>query len=67
MRSPSFHLAMRSDREKEPTFNWPARQPMARWTIDVSSVSAERAETIVPNPQRRPSWQACSAALTVPA
>ena len=30
MRSASFHFAMRSDREKEPTFNCPAPQPTAR-------------------------------------
>jgi hypothetical protein len=30
IRSASFHFAMRSDREKEPTLSWPAPQPIAR-------------------------------------
>ena len=46
MRNTSFHLAMRSPRANEPTLSWPTLQPIARWTIVVSSVSPERAETI---------------------
>ena len=41
---------MRSERANEPTLSWPAFQPIARWTIDVSSVSPDRAETIVAKP-----------------
>src|SRR5579872_2959661 len=67
MRNASFHFAIRSDRANEPTFNWPAAQPTARWTIVVSSVSPERAETIAPKPARRASSQAAFASLTVPA
>ena len=47
MRSASFHFAMRSERANEPTLSWPAFQPTARWTIETSSVSPERADTIV--------------------
>ena len=39
----------------------------ARWTIATSSVSPERAETMVPKPARRAASQAALAALTVPA
>ena len=46
MRSASFHFAMRSPRANEPTLSWPVPQPTARWTIVVSSVSPERAETM---------------------
>ena len=46
MRRPSFHFAMRSEREKLPTLSWGTPQPTARCTIDTSSVSPERAETI---------------------
>ena len=53
MRSASFHLAVRSERAHEPTFNWPAAQPTARWTIVTSSVSPERAETIDDQPAAR--------------
>ena len=67
MRSASFHLAIRSERANEPTLSCPAPQPIARWTIEMSSVSPERAETIVPKPERRPSSQAALASLTVPA
>src|SRR5579872_7398764 len=67
MRNASFHFAIRSDRANEPTFNWQAAQPTARWTIVVSSVSPERAETIAPKPARRASSQAAFASLTVPA
>ena len=52
MRSPSFHFAMRSARANEPTLSWPASQPTARWTIETSSVSPERAETIAPTRRR---------------
>ena len=37
---------MRSPRANEPTLSWPTLQPIARWTIVVSSVSPERAETM---------------------
>ena len=67
MRSASFHFAIRSERANEPTLSCPAPQPIARCTIDVSSVSPERAETIVPKPARRPSSRAALASLTVPA
>ena len=67
MRSTSFHFAIRSERANEPTLSWPAPQPTARWAIDMSSVSPERAETIVPKPGRAPSSQAALASLTVPA
>ena len=53
MRSASFHLAVRSERAHEPTFNCPAPQPTARWTIVTSSVSPERADTIVDQPAAR--------------
>src|SRR5437899_11922802 len=53
MRSPSFHFAMRSERAKEPTFSCPASQPTARCTIVTSSVSPERAETMVRQPAAR--------------
>jgi hypothetical protein len=43
---PPFHVAMRSDRENAPTFNCPAFQPVARWTIVTSSVSPDLADTI---------------------
>jgi len=46
MRSASFHFAMRSEREKLPTLSWGTPQPTARCTIDTSSVSPERAETM---------------------
>ena len=46
MRRASFHLAMRSPRANEPTFNCPVCQPIAKCTIVVSSVSPERADTI---------------------
>ena len=57
MRSASFHFAIRSERANEPTLSWPAFQPTARWTIDTSSVSPERAETIVPKPAALPASQ----------
>ena len=47
MRSTSFHFAMRSPRANEPTLSWPAFQPTARCAIETSSVSPERADTIV--------------------
>ena len=47
MRSASFHFAIRSERANEPTLSCPAFQPTARCTIDTSSVSPERADTIV--------------------
>ena len=53
MRSPSFHFAMRSERAKLPTLSWGTPQPTARWTIDTSSVSPERAEYFV-EWQRKP-------------
>ena len=56
-RSASFHFAMRSLRANEPTLSWPSPQPTARWTMVVSSVSPERAETMpreAARPRRRP-------------
>ena len=41
---------MRSEREKLPTFSCGTPQPIARCTIDTSSVSPERADTIAPYP-----------------
>ena len=46
MRSPSFHFAMRSERAKLPTLSCGTPQPTARCTIETSSVSPERAETM---------------------
>ena len=46
MRSASFHFAMRSERENEPTLSCSTLQPTARWTMVTSSVSPERAETM---------------------
>ena len=54
MRSTSFHFAIRSERENEPTLNWPASQPTARWAMVTSSLSPERAETMVPKPAALP-------------
>lgn len=67
MRRTSFHLAMRSERVNEPTFSWPASQPTLRWAMVMSSVSPERAETIVPNPASLPARSAWNASVTVPA
>ena len=53
MRKASFHFAMRSERAKEPTLSWPASQPTARWTMVTSSLSPERAETMVVRPAVR--------------
>ena len=67
IRSASFHFAIRSERANEPTLSRPAFQPTARWTIETSSVSPERAETIVANPASRPASSAASVSVTVPA
>src|SRR5882724_1875710 len=67
MRSASFHLAMRSERAKEPTLSCPASQPAARCTMVTSSVSPERAETMVPQPARLPASRAAFVSVTVPA
>jgi HAD superfamily hydrolase (TIGR01484 family) len=67
IRSTSFHLAMRSERANEPTLSCPALQPTARCAMDTSSVSPERAETIVPKPAARPASNAACASLRVPA
>lgn len=66
MRMASFHLAMRSERAKEPTFRPGARQPTARWTMVTSSVSPERAETMPPKPAARAVSQADFASKSVP-
>ena len=50
MRSASFHFAMRSPRAKLPTLSWPTPQPTARWTMVMSSVSPDRAETMPAKP-----------------
>src|SRR5262249_1695213 len=47
MRNPSFHFAVRSERAKDPTLSCPQFQPTARCTMVTSSVSPERAETMV--------------------
>src|SRR5262249_7945020 len=67
IRSASFHFAMRSERANEPTLSWSAPHPTARWTIATSSVSPDRAETIVAQPARRAASSAARAAETVPA
>ena len=51
MRSTSFHFAMRSERVNEPTLSWPASQPTARCAMVTSSVSPERADTMVREPR----------------
>ena len=50
MRSASFHFARRSLRANDPTLSCPAFQPTARCATMTSSLSPERAETIVPKP-----------------
>ncbi len=67
MRSASFHFAIRSERAKEPTLSWSAPQPTARWTIDTSSLSPERAETMARHPAARAAASAARVSLTVPA
>ena len=67
MRSISFHFAIRSERENEPTLNWPASQPTARWAMVTSSLSPERAETMVPKPAALPASRAALVSVTVPA
>src|SRR6185503_18579221 len=67
IRNASFHLAMRSERANEPTLSCPASQPTARCTIVTSSVSPERAETIVPQPERLAVSRAALVSVTVPA
>ncbi len=67
MRRASFHLAIRSERANEPTLIWPASQPTARWTMVTSSVSPERAETMVPHPAALAASSAALASLRVPA
>ena len=64
MRSTSFHFAIRSERANEPTLSWPAFQPTARWAIATSSVSPDRAETIVPKPAALPASSAALASVT---
>ena len=64
IRSTSFHLAMRSERENEPTLSCPASQPTARCAIVVSSLSPERADTIVPKPAFLPASQRFPASLS---
>src|SRR6516225_8443316 len=67
IRKASFHFAMRSERAKEPTLSWPASQPTARCTIVMSSVSPERAETIVVRPVSRAAVSAENVSVSVPA
>src|SRR4051812_20576371 len=67
IRNASFHLAMRSDRAKEPTLSCPASHPAAKWTMVTSSVSPERAETMVPQPARFPASSAAFVSVMVPA
>src|SRR5688572_24708360 len=67
IRMASFHLAIRSERAKEPTFSCPAFQPVARWTIATSSVSPERAETMLAKPAARAASRAAFVSVTVPA
>ena len=67
MRRPSFHLAMRSDLENEPTFNCLTPHPTARWTIVVSSVSPDRADTMDSQPAVLDVSNAAFVSLKVPA
>ena len=67
IRSASFHLAMRSDRENDPTLSCAAFQPTARCTIVTSSVSPERAETMAPRPHERAASSAARVSVIVPA
>ena len=67
MRRSSFHFAMRSDRAKLPTLIWPASQPVARWAMETSSVSPDRAETMAPHFSARAASSAAFARVTVPA
>ena len=67
MRSTSFHLAIRSERENDPTLSCPAPHPMARWAMVTSSVSPDLAETMVPNPARRAASKAALVSVIVPA
>ena len=67
IRSTSFHFAIRSDRANEPTLSCPASQPTARCAIETSSVSPDRADTIVPHCTRLPASSAARASVTVPA
>src|SRR3546814_10209008 len=66
IRSISFHVAMRSERVKLPTFNCPAFQPVARWAMVTSSLSPDRAETIAPQPRATAASSAAFASVTVP-
>ncbi len=67
MRKASFHFAMRSERANEPTLSWPASQPTARWTMVTSSLSPERAETMVVRPAVRAAVKAAWVSVKVPA
>ena len=67
MRSPSFHLAMRSERENDPTLSCLTPQPTARWTIVTSSVSPDRAETMLSQPAARAACSAAWVSVSVPA
>ncbi|SKV22649.1 Uncharacterised protein [Mycobacteroides abscessus subsp. abscessus] len=51
MRSSSFHLAVRSDRVMEPTLSCSAPHPTARCAMVTSSLSPDRADTMVSHPQ----------------
>ena len=67
IRSSSFHLAIRSERAKDPTLICPERHPTARWAIVTSSVSPDRAETIVPKPWALAASSAARVSVIVPA
>ena len=67
MRKASFHFAIRSERANEPTLSWPASHPTLICTIVTSSVSPERADTIVPKPTALPASRAALVYVTVPA
>lgn len=54
IRSTSFHFTIRSERWNEPTFSCPAPSPTDKWLIKLSSVSPERAETML----CQPAWRA---------
>src|SRR5277367_1952954 len=67
IRKHSFHFAIRSDRANDPTLIWPASQPMARCAIVTSSVSPERAETMVEKPAAFAASSAARVSEIVPA
>ncbi len=66
MRRNSFHFAMRSLRAKAPTLSCPALVATARWLMNASSVSPERAETTGSQPADWVSRMASMVSVTVP-